>query len=306
MIPKLSVVLTTYDRNRLLSKALASLLKQKAPKSAFEVIVVDNSRKALAKDLVEDFSKKNRSLQVVYRNEKKAGLSYAKNLGIKTAKADWVAFIDDDAKAQEDWVFELIKIVSKEVLVVGGQILPSYQGKKPDWFKDSYEVRSFGMKERFLDDNEFFSGSNMAINKSVFKKTGEFDANLGMKEEKKSYGEETALQIEVVKKFGSKSRFYNPRAVVKHLVPIRKMSLWYFAATYWNTGMVHNRVFLKDKVAFLKAVIKALLAVFKIVGLLALIAMRDKKKYKYWQNYLIEKVCPNIYELGVVVSFLKL
>jgi glycosyltransferase involved in cell wall biosynthesis len=83
------VVTPTRDRHDLLSGALASALGQRGVE--LEVIVVDDgSDPPVADVLVSD-----PRLQVV-RHETSVGVSAARNTGIDHARADWIAFLDDD------------------------------------------------------------------------------------------------------------------------------------------------------------------------------------------------------------------
>jgi glycosyltransferase involved in cell wall biosynthesis len=89
LTPRVSVVTPTRDRHDLLSGALASALGQRGVE--LEIIVVDDgSDPPVADVLVSD-----PRLQVV-RHETSVGVSAARNTGIEHARADWIAFLDDD------------------------------------------------------------------------------------------------------------------------------------------------------------------------------------------------------------------
>jgi len=61
----------------------------------------------------------------VISNEKNLGLSESRNKGIKEAKGDVIAFFDDDAVADEDWVGELLKVYKeRDAIAAGGVLLP--------------------------------------------------------------------------------------------------------------------------------------------------------------------------------------
>ncbi len=96
---KISVIIPTYDRKNELNRCLASLSKQTYPKEQFEIIVIDDASNG------------------------HKGPAHARNLGIKKAKGEIIAFIDDDAVCQEDWLEKALPHFSdKNIAGVEGRI----------------------------------------------------------------------------------------------------------------------------------------------------------------------------------------
>src|SRR5262245_53086459 len=92
--PRLSVVICTYDRYAVLSDAIHSLLQQQLDAGALEIIVVDNSPdQENAGRFRAGFA---REPALTYLLEATPGLSHARNVGVAHARADLVAFMDDD------------------------------------------------------------------------------------------------------------------------------------------------------------------------------------------------------------------
>jgi glycosyltransferase involved in cell wall biosynthesis len=90
-VPDISVVLATYDRRHTLPRAIASVLAQGEVR--FELIVVDDaSRDGTADYLATLFDPRIRTITI----ERNGGPSAARNLGLKAARADIVAFLDSD------------------------------------------------------------------------------------------------------------------------------------------------------------------------------------------------------------------
>src|SRR5258708_27819421 len=89
--PDISVVLETYDRRHSLPRAIASVLAQDGVR--FELIVVnDASRDGTADYLATLCDPRIRAITA----ERNGGPSAARNLGLKTARAGIVAFLDSD------------------------------------------------------------------------------------------------------------------------------------------------------------------------------------------------------------------
>ena len=95
---KVSVVIPTYNRVAYLGRAINSVLKQSYPVN--EIIVIDNG----STDQTLSFIKKNFTrIRVI--TEKKRGVSFARNLGIKNCKYNWIAFLDSD----DEWITDKIE-----------------------------------------------------------------------------------------------------------------------------------------------------------------------------------------------------
>ena len=93
---RISVVVTTYNRRNLISRALASIFRQE--RAADEVLVIDDC----SSDGTQDFIQNKFPQVKVIRHEKNSGPSVARNTGLANAVGDFVAFLDDDDQLLED------------------------------------------------------------------------------------------------------------------------------------------------------------------------------------------------------------
>ncbi|MCC2098066.1 MAG: glycosyltransferase family 2 protein [Hyphomicrobiales bacterium] len=107
-----SAVVPSLDRHDSLRRALTSLSAQKlGPGLSLEIIVVDNSQDANARPLVEELAiSPSAHHPIVYISEPQPGISTARNAGVRAAKGQWIAFLDDDEEAEQDWAAELVRI----------------------------------------------------------------------------------------------------------------------------------------------------------------------------------------------------
>lgn len=221
-----SVIVCTYNRAQLLKNCLQSLYKQSIDNKHYEVIVVDNNSIDDTEKVVNRFSRDYSSVRFV--TEKNQGLSYARNRGWKEARGTYVAYIDDDAIANPDWIGQIVQFIKShpEVNVFGGPYDRFFHNPFPDWLPENYGTLNLGNKIKLLNQkNEWLSGSNIVFNKSILEKYGGFVTNLGMKGDKILYGEETELLVRL-KKVGE-SIYYVPTISVKHLVADYKLRFWW-------------------------------------------------------------------------------
>ncbi len=93
---KVSIVIPTHDRPQLLRRAVTSVLAQTF--QDFELIVVQNGEKENAKSFVRELAEQGHPIRYVH--ERKSGGANARNVGIKEATGQYIAFLDDD----DEWL----------------------------------------------------------------------------------------------------------------------------------------------------------------------------------------------------------
>src|SRR5579863_4847408 len=121
---KVTVILCTYNRCHVLSKALESAAASKLPPSyQWQVLVVDNNSPDRTREVVEDFAQHNPG-RFRYLFESKQGKSNALNTGIREAEGDILAFMDDDVTVDPSWLYNLTSVLEDETWAgTGGPIL---------------------------------------------------------------------------------------------------------------------------------------------------------------------------------------
>jgi len=220
-LPQISVVVCTYNREELLNEALHSLEQQTLNPSLFEVLIINNNSTDGTQKLAEKFAARHMNFRVII--EKEQGLSHARNRGWKEAKGEYIAYMDDDAKATPDWCARILQsftTVEPQPSIVGGKILPWCEVEPPDWFSDELEIRSWGEDAKFLElpERKFgFSGSNMASPKKILKDFKCFSTELGMVGNKLGFSEEAELFFRI--RDEDKRYWYDPTIMVWHFTP---------------------------------------------------------------------------------------
>lgn len=238
--PRLSVVVCTYDRYAVLPGAIQSLLQQQLDAGSLEIIVVDNS---------PDREKADRSRAgftneptVTYLLEGTPGLSHARNVGVAYARADLVAFMDDDAVAAPDWAFQILRAFEAfagSAGVVGGRVLPRWVSARPPWLSRDLlgylSIVDWGGQTRPLQPHEFLVGCNLAFDKQMLSSVGGFSKALG-----RIGAGHTLLsneEIEATERISRAGRvpIYCPDALVHHLIdPARLTRAWFRQRSAWQ------------------------------------------------------------------------
>lgn len=90
--PFFSVILCTFNRDKLLSRALDSVLNQS--ETGWEILVVDDGSTDNTFGLVSDYIKRNCKIRYMYHQNR--GLARSRNAGIGAATGSYVTFLDSD------------------------------------------------------------------------------------------------------------------------------------------------------------------------------------------------------------------
>ncbi|MBD2109853.1 glycosyltransferase [Nodosilinea sp. FACHB-13] len=114
-----SVIVGTFDRPDDLRSCLTHLQRQITNRK-FKIIVVDNHPQSeILLPLKGDFP------EILWVDEPRQGVAYARNAGINASASDIVITIDDDVTVPHDWMEKLIKpLANSQVMAVTGNILP--------------------------------------------------------------------------------------------------------------------------------------------------------------------------------------
>ncbi|MDN2568533.1 glycosyltransferase, partial [Aquibium sp. A9E412] len=238
--PRLSVVVATYNRYDVLPEALDSLIAQAVPDGYLEVIVVDNSPD---QDAAAGFAGRYADEpRIRYLLEPRPGLSNARNVGTAAARADIVAFVDDDAIAAPDWATQIVsafETYGEEAAIVGGRILPRWVRPKPSWLPDSLlgylSIIDWEGDMRPLKPNEWVAGCNIAFDKQALTAAGGFSTSLGRIGSGHSLlsNDETEVMDKI--KAQGKITIYAPDALVEHVIdPDRLTRQWFRRRSAWQ------------------------------------------------------------------------
>lgn len=164
--PRVSVVVAVYNGAKTLDNCLRSLGKLNYPD--YEVIVIDDGSKDHTPQIVTRHGV--RSIRV-----DNGGLSRARNLGIEAATGSIVAFIDSDAYADEDWLFNLVSTMEEHGAAgVGG---PNLTPPEDGFVAQCVDHAPGNPTHVLLDDEtaEHVPGCNMAFRKDALQAINMFD-----------------------------------------------------------------------------------------------------------------------------------
>lgn len=92
MSPKISIIIASYNTERIITNALDSVLRQKY--NEWECLIIDGGSKDHTVNILEEYRQKDSRFQFV--SEKDKGIYDAFNKGWKLAKGEWVYYLGAD------------------------------------------------------------------------------------------------------------------------------------------------------------------------------------------------------------------
>ncbi|MFW6384472.1 MAG: glucosyl-dolichyl phosphate glucuronosyltransferase [Halodesulfurarchaeum sp.] len=234
--PTVSVVLCTYDLGDYehFREAAESVLNQTY--DPVELVIVVDGSQPLHEEVTAEFG--DREDTVIALNDENVGLLESRNRGVELAGGDVVAFIDDDAVAEPDWLAELVDTYRRrDAIAAGGRMAPRWVAGKPPLPAEFYWLvgvtyRGFPTEETEVR-NTF--GSNLSFRREVFLELGGFDTDIGgRKGDKNLQGGETELCARMEAAYGE-GVWYTPDAVVGHKVfEYRTEPRWWLERAFWQ------------------------------------------------------------------------
>lgn len=231
-----SVVICAYTMDRWVDLVASVQSCVEQSKMPHEVVVVIDYNDILLRTAKQEFVN-----AVVVPNRFAQGLSGARNTGVAQASGDVVAFLDDDAYADRNWLKLLSAPMSDEDVVgVGGWVVPNWPGERPPWFPDTF-LWVLGCSYSGLPDNhqEIRNpiGASMAMRRRLFEEVGGFSSGLGRMGRNPLGCEETELCIRYSTQFPDERFVLCRDAVVHHRVPPSRLTWRYFSRRCWSEGL---------------------------------------------------------------------
>lgn len=215
--PAVSVVVCahTMDRWSDIVAGMAALARQTAP--PVETILVVDHNPELLQRATEAFPEVR-----VVPNTRRSGASGARNTGVALAEGTLVAFIDDDAWPEPDWLQQLVSAYDDPaVQAAGGVASPVWPERRPDHMAPELDwivgCTYLGQPVTRADVRNLW-GCNMSVRRAVFDEIGGFQEDVGRIGLIPLGCEETEFCIRIAQRKPGSRVVFEPRAVVHHRV----------------------------------------------------------------------------------------
>lgn len=223
--PRATVVVCTRNRERELGATLDSALSLGEP-FPWELLVVDNASTDGTLAAARAVERRHPG-RVRVVDEPVVGLSAARNCGVRLARGEWLAFLDDDALPVPGWLEAYDAALAEPgVLSAGGPVEPRFEGELPGWLDHRFltYVSAWDLGPEPLDLRyiELPRGANVAYRREAFELVGGFDRRLGRSGRSLRSCEEIELGLRI-ERSAFRTR-YVPGARVRHSVEASRLT----------------------------------------------------------------------------------
>ncbi len=220
--PLVTVAVCTRNRASYLADCLDALTKLRYP--SLDLLVVDNapSDEATERLVQRDFP------GVRYVCEPRPGLDWARNRAIAECRGEILAYTDDDARVDPDWVDVLVAgfTQNSDVMAVTGLVVPHALDTQAQILFERYGGFGKGFRRRWgragvnprgrllhIGSGCFGTGANMAYRREVFDRIGPFDPALDVGTVTNGGGD-LEMFFRVIQE--GYTLLYEPAAVIRH------------------------------------------------------------------------------------------
>jgi glycosyltransferase involved in cell wall biosynthesis len=226
LAPTISVIICAYtdDRWEPMLQSVASVHEQSL--RPCEIIVCIDHNETLFRRCAAhwaDLAASTPPVRVI-QNKYDGHLGSARNTAAETAAGEILAFLDDDAAADKDWLAILTAPYRDERIgAVGGRPLPVFEAGRPPWFPKQFDW-VFGCAYDGLPTSRgplaHLIGANMSVRRILLvEQAGGFHSD---------NHDDMDMCHRVARLKGSEAVIYEPAATVRHFVPASRPTWKYF------------------------------------------------------------------------------
>jgi len=243
--PLLSVVITSYTLDRLKDiTALLDSVKAQTYNCLETILVIERSAELLERVRQYGEERAVPNMKVIF-NYGEPGASASRNLGIKEAKGDIIAFVDDDVLLSPEWAEEMGKAYLEDDSIIGvaGSAEPLWEDESMSWFPEElYWIIGCTAWSGWKGGQEVRSGAglNMSFKREGIEMAGGFLSTLGPRRNQdrswaQGLAEDAELSLRIQRKTG-KPIIYNPKVRLKHRVYRYRLNIKYVAERSYQVG----------------------------------------------------------------------
>ena len=224
---RVSIVVPTYKRPRLLDRCLAALLAQDFPAGGFEIVVADDAGDPATWCVVRRYRREaaRGGPRIRYVHVRgRHGPAAARNSGWRAAAGQLIAFTDDDCVPAPDWLREGVSALGETRAAVWGRVVVPLPEQPTDYQRDAARLAGAG-----------FVTANCFCRRRVLAEVGGLDENFTV-----PWREDSDLYFSLLERGYEVAQ--TPHAVVIH--PVRPAS--------WGESLRQQRKILFDALLYKK------------------------------------------------------
>ncbi|MDL0145388.1 glycosyltransferase family 2 protein [Halobacterium salinarum] len=171
--PQVSVIIPTYNRAEVVSRAVDSVLGQSL--QDFEIIVVDDGSSDETKRVIDDFE--DRRVEYIYQSNQ--GANTARNRGIKESTGEYISFLDSDDEFKREYLAKSVEAISSgsENCIGAASSYVKFSSKNKPTTRSGVPDRELTIDD-FRDKNPLGGFSTVTFKRGICNEIGLLDESL--------------------------------------------------------------------------------------------------------------------------------
>ena len=235
MVVKVSVCIPTYRREDRLRSLLKDLMSQVTP--PFDVVVVDNDASGSARRIVDEARDSGCPFLLTYAIQPERSIPLTRNMSVRLAAGEWLAFVDDDERAPREWLSRLLDCaIEHSADGVLAPVEPRVPDSAPEWIRKGkfYDWPRIATGTTVPRKNLRF-GNLMLRGSAVRNLPGPFDPSFAL-----SAGEDVDMLVRFVS-HGAKVVWCDEAPVWEPIEP-KRLSLNWLLLRGYSGGQAFGRI----------------------------------------------------------------
>ncbi|SHL54095.1 glycosyltransferase family 2 protein [Flavobacterium xanthum] len=189
MNPLISIIIPSYNREKLISETLDSVLEQTY--SNWECIIIDDRSTDGTNVILKEYSNRdNRFITIAKPLEFKQGASVSKNLGLQIARGEYIQFLDsDDILAKNKLAKQIDSLKNENEKVISVCITSTFKQINDDIILDydRKDYRNFNNSESYFDIigemGGYYAPESFLISRALVNFSGYWNENLTLNDD---------------------------------------------------------------------------------------------------------------------------
>jgi glycosyltransferase involved in cell wall biosynthesis len=162
----ISIIIPTYNRSQLISRAVNSILAQSFQQ--WELVVVDDGSKDNTNEVIKRFLSDPR---IRYINKENTGAAHTRNVGVDHASNEWITFLDSDDEAKPNWLEKFVEEINR-----GGEFISCGLEK---YDESGQFLETILPKQNSTNTGgQYTNGGVYFLRKKIFQHLGGFDVKV--------------------------------------------------------------------------------------------------------------------------------
>ncbi len=175
-VPFFSVIMTTYNREALMDRALQSLVEQ--TETDWEALIIDDGSTDATEQRVQKYLQKYPKIHYQYQENR--GFIAGKNAGIRLANGKYITFLDSDDEYEKTHLATRKEILLKEqqidllhggVKIIGSEFVPDANNPSQKIHLTACAISgTFFIKRRAMQRLDKFAGNELTTDADFMKR----------------------------------------------------------------------------------------------------------------------------------------